>query len=122
MGVENNESIIAITGDDKIIQDIKDWITTNLADEERSLFVFVPSIVNEKTTIFMAPDGSKKGWKTAEHYADIRDELIEFFKTFEYDDGSSPIEWVEVGWGEYGQKVLRGNNTNCYSETEYYAV
>lgn len=30
-------------------------------------------------------------------------------------------EWiVEVGYGEFGQKVLRGNCRNCYNDDEYY--
>ena len=36
-----------------------------------------------------------------------------------YSDGSNPWDWIEVGYGEYGQAILRGNNKNCYSDSEY---
>ena len=36
-----------------------------------------------------------------------------------YDDGSNPWSFVEVGYGEFGQKVLRGNCKNCYDDSEY---
>ena len=36
-----------------------------------------------------------------------------------YSDGSSPWSWVEVGYGEYGQKLLRGNNENRHGAEGY---
>lgn len=120
MGVENNECIVATTWNDEAVEKIKAWVMT-LGEREQSLFAFVPALTNGKTTIFLAPDGSKKGWETAEQGEALRNQVIELLQTFDYEDGSSPFDWVEVGYGEYGQKVLRGNNVNCYSEDEYAA-
>lgn len=120
MGVENNECVVATTWNDEAVEKIKAWVMT-LNEREQSLFAFVPALINGKTTILLAPDGSKKGWETAKQGEALRNELIEQFAIFGYDDGSNPFDWVEVGYGEYGQKVLRGNNVNCYSDDEYAA-
>ena len=111
MGVENNECIIATTNYDEAILKIKDWIKT-LDEDQQPLFAFLPSIVNNKTTLFLAPDGSKKGWDEAERGDILRDKLIDILKTFNFD-------WVEVGYGEYGQTVLRGNCVNRFNGREY---
>ena len=118
MGVENNECIIATTWDKEAILAIREWVA-NLPKEEHALFAFLPSIVNSKQTLFMAPDGSKKGWETAERFSKLRDDLIELFESFNYEDGSNPFDYVEVGYGEFGQKVLRGNCKNMYGDEEY---
>lgn len=113
MGVENNECIVATTWNYEAASKIKDWVQT-LSESERELFAFIPSLVNDKITVFMAPDGSKKGWEAANRGEDIRNQFIEQMKTFDNIDGSNPFKWVEVGYGEFGQKVLRGNCRNEY--------
>ena len=77
-------------------------------------------MINQKTTLFMAPDGSKKGWAESIRMEGIRRKLKHFLLSFNYDDGSNPWDWVEVGYGEFGQKVLDGNCTNRYSNDPYY--
>jgi hypothetical protein len=118
MGVENNEAILATTWNQEIIGKVKEWIHS-LPEEQQQLFAFVDGLVNGKTTILLAPCGSKKGWAEDKVIEDLRNRFIEYLITFNYDDGSSPFDWVEVGYGEFGQKVLRGNNTNRYSDKEY---
>jgi len=121
MGVENNEVIIATTWDDNAVLKVQEWIKS-LPEDQRSLFAILPSIVNGKQTVFLAPDGSKKGWEESDRGKLLRDEFIKQLKTFDYDDGSNPFDFVEVGYGEFGQKVLRGNNKNRYSDSEYAEV
>lgn len=118
MGVENNECVIATTWDEKAIRYIKDWVET-LDKPSQSLFAFILGTANNKVTIFLAPSGSKKGWDEDIAAAKLRERLIEKIQLFDYSDGSSPFDWVEVGYGEFGQKVLRGNCKNCYSDAEY---
>ena len=65
------------------------------------------------------PDGSKEGWDTSNQGDDLRQRFIEELAKDNFNDGSSPWDWVEVGYGEYGQKVLRGNNKNSYTDEEY---
>ena len=112
MGVENNECVLATTYDEKVVFGIKLWVQS-LDAQSRSLFAFVPTIVNRKTTIILAPDGSKKGWDTADKIATLRDEFIEILKA---DDS---VSWVEVGYGEFGQTILRGNCVNRFNDKPY---
>ena len=111
MGIENNECIIATTCSEGAIKTIQLWIK-QLPEEQQTLFAILPGLVNGKQTIVMAPDGSKKGWETAYNGAKLRTELIAQIVTL-------PFDWVEVGYGEYGQKVLQGNNVNQYNDKVY---
>ena len=119
MGIENNECILAVTWNADAVGEIKNWVLTR-SEIEQKLFCFIPAIMNGKTTIILAADGSKKGWETAKLGDAARAAFIEKLESFAYKDGSSQFDWVEVGFGEYGQKILRGNNKNCYSDTEYH--
>ncbi len=112
MGVENNECVIALTWNKAAIESVKNWVKT-LSEEKQSLFAFVPALTNGKETVFLAPDGSKKGWATANSIAELRVDFIKLIELLE------DFQWVEVGFGEFGQKVLQGNNSNCYSDAEY---
>lgn len=115
MGVENNEAVLATTSDEKSLSKAKQWIS-ELSECHQSLFAFIPAIVNGKETIVLAPDGSKKGWSTANEIAELRNRFVEFLSA----DGVW-FNWVEVGYGEYGQSILRGNNSNCHNDKEYAA-
>ena len=118
MGVKNNECVIATTWNQDVAKAIKKWCG-DLLELQQSLFAFVPALMNDKETVFLAPCGSKKGLAVDEEATELRNIFINFLETFNYDDGSSPIDWVEVGYGEFGQKVLRGNCKNRYDDREY---
>ena len=118
MGVENNEVVIATTWNDKFIESAKEFINT-VPDVFKKLFVIIPSIANGKNTVILGPDGSKKGWKTAEKGEELRELFIEFLESNLYEDSSNCWQWVEVGYGEFGQKVLRGNCHNLYDNNDY---
>ena len=118
MGVENNEVIIATTWNEKVIIKVWEWIE-KLPDDQKQLFSIIPSLYNSKQTVVLGPDGSKKGWEEANRGESLRNEFIKFLYTFNYEDGSNPFDFVEVGYGEYGQKVLRGNCINRYDNSEY---
>ena len=113
MGVEHNECVIATTWDDNAMRKVTDWVKT-LNSEEQSLFSVTVGIADNKKTLFMAPDGSKKGWDVAERCTVIRNELIALLKTFNHSDKSNPFDYVEVGYGELGQRILRGNCRKRY--------
>ncbi len=118
MGVENSECVIATTWNPEAIQEIKHWVMT-LEPEAQQLFAFVPCLVNGKETVFLGPTGSKKGWDVDKYGQGFRKQLISKIRSLQYEDNSGPFSWVEVGYGEFGQKVLQGNNVNCYSVEDY---
>ncbi len=118
MGIYNNEVVIATCEIPELILELEAWIS-NLPDRERQRFVSAPSVVNGFKTFVLVPDGSKKGWVTAEEGEILRNKFVEKLEQFAYDDGSNNCKWVEVGYGEYGQKVLRGNNKNVFNYKDY---
>jgi len=113
MGIINHECVIATAHSDEDMQKVKDWVSS-IDEKYRKLFVFAPSITNFQGTVFMAPDGSKKGWDTSKEAAGIRDRFIGLIVSL------GTFNWVEVGYGEFGQSVLGGNNVNCYSDDFYH--
>lgn len=117
MGVENNNAVIATTWNREEVKRIRQWVEelTNM----KSLFLFGEEEINGKTTVVMVPDGSKEGWVESDAGDALRDRFIAELEKANYDDGSNPWKFVEVGFGEFGQKVLRGNCKNCYGDSEY---
>lgn len=113
MGVENNNAVLATTWNDECVQDISNWIGT-LPEELQGLFAVVPAISNGKTTVVCCPDGSKENWDVSNRCDELRQEFIN-----QLEKNTESWEWIEVGYGEYGQKVLRGNNSNLYNDKEY---
>jgi hypothetical protein len=118
MGVENNECIVATTWNSVSVEKVKKWIDT-LPECYKQLFAFIPSLVNGKITIILGPDGSKKGWGDAKRGEELRNEFVKLLLSFNYEDGSNPFDFVEVGYGEFGQKILQGNCINQYSNDDY---
>ncbi len=116
MDVENNECVIAVTWHKEAIKKIKEWAN---GQEYSCLFSFVDSRVNGRTTILLAPSGSKKGWNIDVEVEKLRNDFIIQMGIIGQEIGYNPFKWVEVGFGEFGQKILRGNNKNQYSDKEY---
>lgn len=46
------------------------------------------------------PDGSKEGWEDSDLGDARRAALVKFMDTFRYADGSGPLRWVEVQYGD----------------------
>jgi hypothetical protein len=67
----------------------------------------------------LIPDGSKEGWAESTQGDETRAKFIERLQLDRYDDGSSSWDWIEVGFGEYGAKILKTNCQNQYSSAEY---
>lgn len=60
----------------------------------------IRSRVNGHQSFFVAPDGSKEGWDDSEIGDIDRARFITYLRTFEYEDGSTPLSWVEVQYGD----------------------
>lgn len=118
MGIINHNAIIATTWDLKLFEKAQQLAKT-LPDRAQALFLWGQEVTNGYRSFVFAPDGSKEGWDESDDMDAVRSKIVEFFSRDAYEDGSSSWAWVEVGYGEYGQKVLRGNNQNCYGDAEY---
>jgi hypothetical protein len=118
MGVMNHNCIVATTSNDEKADELQKWIK-GLNREEQQLFVRAGSWVNQYFTFMLVPDGSKEGWEESHRGDFLRNRLIERLNEDNHEDGSSPWDWVELGFGEYGQKALRGNCDNVFNDAEY---
>ena len=117
MGTINHNCVVATTWKTEAFDEVKMFI---LADSEMNgMCVFSTGLINGYSTIFCGPDGSEEGWPASDKADTIREKLITKIETYNYEDGSSPWDWVEIGWGEYGQMVLRGNNKNQFNNKVY---
>ncbi len=69
-------------------------------------------VINGYRSFMVAPDGSKEDWSESEEGNTKRDEFIAYMKTFCYEDGSSPLDWAEVqfGDGDGDNKILRSDD------------
>lgn len=61
--------------------------------------------VNGYRSFLIAPDGSKEGWQESDAGDQRRAEWIEWTKTTLHEDGSGPLEWVEVRFGSDDNKA-----------------
>jgi hypothetical protein len=62
-----------------------------------------PLALNGRRSFFVPPDGSKEGWPESDQGNELRNKFVEELKAFVYEDGSSPLDWVEVQFGDdYG--------------------
>jgi len=57
-------------------------------------------LMNSERSFFIPPDGSKEGWVESDKGDLNRSEMIKYLKSVRYEDGSSPLSWVEVFFGE----------------------
>lgn len=58
------------------------------------------SPVNGVRSFFVAPDGSKEGWDTSDIGDARRAEFVRWLEAQRYEDCSSPLNWVEVQYGD----------------------
>ena len=55
-----------------------------------------PEAVNGSQAFFIPPDGSKEGWPESDAGDDRRAKFIAYLNSTKYEDGSSPLKWVEM--------------------------
>ena len=66
--------------------------------------------VNGIRSFALWPDGSKEGWQDSDDGDTARDSMVAFLESLRYEDGSSPLEWVEVTFGDLGAGVVRSDH------------
>lgn len=108
VGIINHNAMVITTWSDRCAREFLDWIDL-LAKGDRSLIVRVESRINVYHTFFVGPDGSQEHWDESHEGDLLRDRIVERLSRDNRSDGSSPWKWVEVSFGEYGQKIVRGN-------------
>lgn len=76
---------------------------------ERLVSPLLGPSVNDTESFFVAPDGSKEGWEMSDEGDAFRDAFVDWLEGQRYEDGSSPLAWVEVQYGDDNQdtRVIR---------------
>lgn len=64
-----------------------------------SVTPLIESNINGDWSFLIGPDGSKTGWQHSHDGDARRDGFIAWAKGQRYEDGSSPICWVEIAYG-----------------------
>ena len=111
MGVMNHDCVIATTSDSDAVAALIN------AAEQMGIKPLVITPVNQfgYRTVMLPPDGSKEGWEDSNNGDRMREAFIALIGSFNYSDGSNPFSWVEVSFGERGQKITQGNNKDVMS-------
>ena len=65
----------------------------------------VDSPSNGVKSFFIAPDGSKEGWDNSERGDECRQAFVGWLATQRYGDGSGPLDWVEIQYGDDERKT-----------------
>ena len=60
----------------------------------------LPAACNGWQTFLVGPDGSKEGYRLSHEGDALRDEVITLCEATRYEDGSSPVDWVEIQYGD----------------------
>ena len=98
MGYMRHHAIVCSCWDEKIARAVRD----------RALQIFPPdsvsnvvvAAVNGYWTFLVGPDGSKEGWEESSEGDVRRAEFLKHLESFRYGDGSSPLDWVEIQYGD----------------------
>ena len=96
MGYERNHAIIVSAWDftfellrsaHRAIQEQTQFRPTAIAHDSYNLGYH---------TFLVPPDGSKEGWEESHRGDRERDVVVKILRSYEYEDGSNPLHWVEV--------------------------
>lgn len=79
-----------------------------------------PAALNGYRTLLICPDGSNEGWEESNCGDELRKRFREWTRTLRYEDGSSPLEWCEVTYGndDYDAAVCASEWTEQKPEDE----
>lgn len=115
MGNINHNAVIATTWNNDCFERMVAWISQlkheNPFDNNNppEMFMISGRVINGYRTIILIPDGSNEGWKESEVGNNLRDTFIQRLEEDKYEDESSPWDYIEVGYGCFGNTALRSN-------------
>lgn len=97
-----------------------DWVEKahSMAD---TIFPWVsppsPEGVNGSRSFFVPPDGSKEGWPESDVGDGQRNTFIRWLEAQAYEDGSSPLSWIEVRVSDdNGELCIERSNESVRAE------
>lgn len=119
MGYTRHHAILVTSWDRKKIEEIRDHLREHAGIGDLASEI-VDSRINGYATLMIAPDGSKEGWAESEEGNQDRAEFMTYLRTHDYYDGSSPLDWVLVQYGDEArdQRVVDGSHFDSPAEIE----
>lgn len=102
MGYSRHHAIVVTTFDNKYAQQAH----AHAVELGMAVSSIIQSPTNGYASFFVAPDGSKEGWQQSADGDQKRSELIRRLDTFRYEDGSSPLRWAEMQYGDDEGRTL----------------
>ena len=100
MGYMRHHAIVVTASDSPAADTALNAAEQKALDLGCSVTPIVDGAINGYQSFLVAPDGSKEGWSESSKGDAQRAALIEFMDTFRFEDGSSPLAWVEVQFGD----------------------
>lgn len=98
MGYERHHALIITSWDEDHIKAAHDKAQRTF--ERCPVSDVTEGVTNDYRSFAVFPDGSKEGWATSDDGDRERTEYIAWLRTQEYDDGSSPLSWALVQFGD----------------------
>ena len=108
MGYMRHHAIVVTSYDEAILNRAHQFAETLF----ENVTPLTGKAVNGYRSFLVPPDGSKEGWDQSSQGDFNRDVFIDHLIGYRYADGSSPICWVEVQYGdeEYDTRVIRDSD------------
>jgi hypothetical protein len=105
MGTIQHHAIIVTTHDEPLVNAAH----AKAAGLGMRVSAVVDSPVNRFFSFAVFPDGSKEGWSESDAGDAQRDGFVAWMLAQAHDDGFSPIDFVEISYGEWGTRC----RSNC---------
>jgi hypothetical protein len=104
MGLIQHNVIVATTWDAKLAVKFEFYLAALDIPWVKSVAPW-----NGYITFFVGPDGSKEGWAESNNADTTRNKIVARLAEDNYEDDSSPWDWIEIGYGELGPQIVRTN-------------
>jgi hypothetical protein len=87
---------------------------------EMSVTPILPATVNATRSFMVGPDGSKEGWDDSDAGDARREHFVAWLNSYRYRDGSAPLAWVEVQYGDDdGETVIIRHSDETLASDDY---
>ena len=112
MGYMRHHGILVTSWNDEFIEQVHAKaleifdLPNNQTESYELVSAVTPAVMNGYRSFAVFPDGSKEGWETSDEYEIRREQFIAYLKTRVYEDGSGPLSWVLIQYGDDDGGIL----------------
>jgi hypothetical protein len=118
MGYMQHHAIVVTVNN--YVEEDKDLPTKAADVHEKAVSIFgetmvsniIKSTVDQDSSFFIGPDGSKEGWEESDEGDEKRSEFVKYLRSLAYDDGSTPYHYAEVQYADDENKSAIVNSSD----------